>query len=194
MIIPFKCNKVKLTSPFGLRTLAGKKQNHPGYDLVGVGSHDVTAVTGGRVVHSRIITDKANPTWQWGNYVCVKGDDGRYYYYCHLKSRNVVQNQIVTAGDKLGVMGNTGYSFGAHLHFEVRQADAKTPVCPEEILGIPNQTGTYENSPLAELMEDLRVLEKEGVINTPSYWYKTAPTVKHLPEFIHKMAARLRRK
>lgn len=189
MIIPFKSSKVKLTSPYGERTLAGKKQNHPGYDLVGVGSHDVTAVTNGRVVHSRIITDKSNPTWQWGNYVCVKGDDGRYYYYCHLKSRSVEQNQIVLAGDKLGVMGNTGYSFGAHLHFEVRQANGKTKVNPEEILGIPNVIGTYEAE--TQLERDLALLTEKGVINTPSYWLKTAPMVKHLPELIRKVAEKI---
>ena len=193
MIIPFKCDKVKLTSPYGYRTLDGKRQFHSGYDLVGVGSYDVVAAVGGRVVHSRIITDKSNATWQWGNYVCIKGDDGRYYYYCHLKSRSVAQNQTVRAGDKLGVMGNTGYSFGAHLHFEVREADCKTTVCPEEILGIPNKTGTYENSPLSQLEEDLKVLEKHGIINTPSYWYKTATRVKYLPELIHNMAEYIKR-
>ena len=84
MIIPFKTNKVKLTSAFGNRVLNGQKQFHGGYDLVGVGSYEVTCAAGGKVIRSRIITDKNNPTWQWGNYVCVRGSDGYDYYYCHL--------------------------------------------------------------------------------------------------------------
>ena len=40
--------------------------------------------------------------------------------------------------------------------------------------------------------DDLDVLVKNGVINTPSYWKTKAPTVQYLPELIHKMAEKLR--
>ena len=192
MIIPFKASSVKLTSPYGSRTLDGKTAFHSGYDLVGVGSTDVTAAVGGKVVASRIITDKSNLTWQWGNYVCILGDDGRYYYYCHLASRAVNKGDTVKVGDKLGVMGNTGYSLGAHLHFEVREKDGKTTANPETILGIPNKVGVYAASAKSQLERDLDVLVARGVIKTPAYWQKAAPTVKYLPELIHNMAEVLR--
>lgn len=192
MIIPFKCNKVRLTSPYGNRTLNGTKQFHTGYDLVGVGSYDICAAVGGKVVHSRIITDKNNATWQWGNYVCIKGTDGLYYYYCHMKSRAVTAGQIVNAGDKLGVMGNTGYSFGAHLHFEVRSADGKKKINPETILGIPNKTGTYTGK--SELETDLDLLTEKGIINTPSYWVSAVLKVKYLTNLIHSFAEYVRKK
>lgn len=189
MIIPFACSSVKVTSPFGTRVLNGKTESHSGYDLVGVGSWDVAAAVGGTVVQSRIVTDKSNSTWQWGNYVCIRTADGQYHYYCHMKSRAVQKGQTVKAGDKLGVMGNTGYSFGAHLHFEVRAADGKTKVSPETVLGIPNKTGKYA---LPQLSADLAVLQRHGVINSPDYWEKTAPTVKYLSELIHNVAEVLR--
>ncbi|MBQ5389585.1 MAG: M23 family metallopeptidase [Clostridia bacterium] len=189
MIIPFRCNSVRVTSPFGERTLSGEKNWHSGYDMVGVGSCFVTAAVGGVVVQSRIVTDKSNATWQWGNYVCIKTDAGQYHYYCHLASRTVAKGQYVRAGDKLGVMGNTGYSFGAHLHFEVRAADGKTLICPESVLGIPNQTGTYQ---VSSLTADLQVLLARGVLNSPAYWEKTAPTVRYLPELLHNVAEVLR--
>lgn len=192
MIIPFKCNKVRLTSPFGDRVLNGVKQNHTGYDLVGVGSYDVCAVAGGKVVHSRIITDKTNPTWQWGNYVCIKGNGGLYYYYCHMASRAVKAGQTVKAGDKLGVMGNTGYSFGAHLHFEVRSADGKTKINPETILKIPNKTGIYTAK--SGLESDLEILVEKGIINTPSYWVSAVLKVKYLTDLIHSFAEYVRKK
>lgn len=192
MVIPFSTERVKLTSGYGNRTLNGKTDFHSGYDLVGIGTTDVTAAVGGKVAVSRIITDKSNLTWQWGNYVCILGDDGRYYYYCHLASRAVNKGDTVKVGDKLGVMGNTGYSLGAHLHFEVREKDGKTTVNPETILGIPNKVGVYAVSTKSQLERDLDVLVAHGVIKTPAYWQKTAPTVKYLPELIHNMAEVLR--
>lgn len=144
MIIPFNAKTVRVTSPYADRTLNGVTAFHPGYDMVGIGSWDVTAAVSGKVVQSRIVTDTSNITWQWGNYVCIKTDAGQYHYYCHMASRAVTQGQTVKAGDKLGVMGNTGYSFGAHLHFEVRDTNGKTTLCPETVLGIPNAEGTYE--------------------------------------------------
>lgn len=190
MLIPFNCGSVRLTSTYGPRILKGKKEVHPGYDMVGIGSYDVVAVVGGTVMQSRMVTDRTNPTWQWGNYVCIRTDDGQYHYYCHLASRSVTKGQTVTAGTKLGVMGNTGYSFGAHLHFEVRAADGQTKISPENILGIPNKAGVYTQTSLAR---DLDVLHRHGVINTPSYWKKTAPRVQYLEELIHNMAEALNR-
>ena len=192
MIIPFSTDRVKLTSPYGQRTLNGKTDTHSGYDLVGVGSTDVTAAVGGKVAVSRIITDKSNLTWQWGNYVCILGDDGRYYYYCHLASRAVSKGDTVTAGDKLGVMGSTGYSFGAHLHFEVREKDGKTTASPEMILGIPNKVGVYKIPAKSQLERDRDVVVAHGVIKTPEYWQQTAPKVQYLSKLIHNMAEVLR--
>ena len=44
------------------------------------------------------------------------------------------------------------------------------------------------------LGDDLDVLVKNGVINSPAYWKNKAPTVQYLPEFIHNMAEKLRQK
>lgn len=186
MIIPFKTDTVRVTSPYGKRTLNGAADYHAGYDMVGVGSSDVVAAVGGTVVASRIVTDKSNLTWQWGNYVCIKTDDGQYHYYCHLASRAVTKGQRVKAGDKIGVMGNTGYSFGAHLHFEVRKSDGRTTVSPETVLGIPNKTGTYTDKP--DLERDLEALTNAGVINSPDYWAKNADKLEYLRNLYHNMA------
>lgn len=53
---------------------------------------------------------------------------------------------------------------------------------------LPYITYEAENS----LENDLDVLVKNGVINSPAYWETKAPTVKHLPELIHNMAEKLR--
>ena len=49
--------------------------------------------------------------------------------------------QRVNAGDHLGIEGNTGYSFGSHCHFEVRENGVS--VDPAPFLGIVNAVGTY---------------------------------------------------
>ena len=134
--------KFKVTSIFGKRTLNGKTEMHKGIDVVGLTGKHICAVAPGVVRASTIITDKTNPTWQWGHYVRVDGDDGHRYYYCHMKERLVSVGRRVDIGDHLGVEGNTGYSFGSHCHFEVRDA-AGNSVNPAPFLGIENRTGTY---------------------------------------------------
>jgi murein DD-endopeptidase MepM/ murein hydrolase activator NlpD len=140
-LTPFEANKFRVTSPYGQRTLNGTSQFHGGVDLVGVGSTAVCSVCDGIVLSSQIITDKSNRTWEWGNYVAVQASDGAVIYYCHLDSRAVKKGERVKKGQRIGIMGNTGYSFGAHLHFEVRRNNSK--VNAAEYLGIPNKTGEY---------------------------------------------------
>ena len=141
VLSPFESNKYRLTSPYGQRTLNGASQFHNGVDLVGVDSTAVCSVCDGVVISSQIITDKSNLTWQWGNYVSVQAEDGTMMYYCHLASRAVKKGDTVKKGQRIGIMGNTGYSFGAHLHFEVRRNNKS--INAADFLGIPNKTGTY---------------------------------------------------
>ena len=141
--------RYKVTSPFGNRTLNGSADDHKGIDVVGIENKYVCAVVGGQVVSSTMITDRSNRTWEWGNYVCVLGDDGRRYYYCHLSSRAVGVGQKIKAGDHVGIEGNTGYSFGSHCHFEVRKNGVS--VNPAPFLGIENKIGTYGRDYRAEV-------------------------------------------
>ena len=115
-----------------------ERKDHNGLDIVGIDSRDILCPADGIVKSSTIVTDHSNLTWQWGNYVRVDDAQGRRLFFCHMDSRSVIAGQRVKQGDKLGIMGNTGYSFGAHTHFEVRDGDGKTILDPAEYLGIPN--------------------------------------------------------
>lgn len=151
MISPYKGGKFRITSRYGTRTLNGKTEEHGGIDVVGISSKEVCAVAPGVVVASRIVTDKSNLTWQWGNYVAVRGDDGKTVYYCHMKERKAVVGQRVDIGDDIGIEGNTGYSFGAHLHLEIREGNKR--INAAEYIGVPNEIGIYETEVEDEMNE-----------------------------------------
>ena len=147
-ISPFECGDFRCTSKQGLRIhpIAKVPRMHNGMDLVAktTGVPYVVAVEDGTVVRSRCVKREADSgnTWQWGEYVAIRGRSGRVIYYCHLDKRLVNAGETVKAGDRIGVEGNTGYSTGRHLHFEVRNAAGKA-TSAAAVLGIPNRVGEY---------------------------------------------------
>lgn len=149
-ISPFECGNFRCTSKQGLRMhpIAKLPRMHNGMDLVaksGVTIPYVVSVEDGTVVRSRCVkreNDSGN-TWQWGEYVAIRGRSGRVIYYCHLDKRLVEAGHKVKAGDRIGIEGNTGYSTGRHLHFEVRNAAGKA-TSAAEVLGCKNCVGEFE--------------------------------------------------
>ena len=134
----------RVTSGFRLAA----RPNHNGIDIVGDDDKTVHAVAGGTVGFAGVVPKSAGGlTWQWGYYVRIDGNDGRKYYYCHMAagSLHVRAGQRVQAGTALGTMGNTGYSFGAHTHFEVRNAYG-TAIDPASYAGVRNAVGTYTDT------------------------------------------------
>lgn len=96
---------------------------HYGIDLV---NKDYTL--GNIVAHSSgvVVETRDNATGfekgSYGNYVKIKHDNGYYTLYAHgkYKSLRVKKGDRVEKSAFLMEMGNTGESYGAHLHFEVR--------------------------------------------------------------------------
>lgn len=88
----------------------------------------------------------------YGNFVKIKHKDGYYTLYAHLKEVYVKKGQIVTKGQKLGYMGETGNAYGVHLHFEIRNSyDRRIDPTPYLDKDLPNETKavyyqTYDNT------------------------------------------------
>jgi len=59
----------------------------------------------------------------FGNLVIIRHVNGLETYYAHLSKIKVKPNQIVKAGELIGLGGSTGRSYGPHLHFETRFRD-----------------------------------------------------------------------
>lgn len=87
---------------------------HKGMDIAGPEGTPVTAVAAGTVKF-------AGWSDQGYGYLVVI-DHGAYQsLYAHLREQpSVHTGQVVSAGTFLGPMGNTGFSSGPHLHFEIR--------------------------------------------------------------------------
>jgi len=99
-----------VTSDFGPR----KRRFHYGIDLrVSVGQ-DVYAAFDGKVR----VTDCDK--YGYGKFVVIRHSNGLETLYGHLSEILVEANQYVSAGDRIGLGGNTGRSTGPHLHFEFR--------------------------------------------------------------------------
>ena len=97
---------------------------HNGVDVVGEGRtlDMVKAHSSGKVIWIQ----KGQPhnpgstgNESYGNCVKIKHDNGMFTLYAHLADVRVSLNQRVEQGQDIGYMGNTGNSYGAHLHFEV---------------------------------------------------------------------------
>lgn len=61
----------------------------------------------------------------YGNMILIKHPNGMKTRYAHLQSVNVKKGQSVKAGQQIGVQGNTGNSYGTHLHYEVYNSAGK---------------------------------------------------------------------
>lgn len=64
--------------------------------------------------------------YSYGNYVVIDHGGGMSTIYAHMSSRACSSGDYVQQGQVIGYVGNTGYSFGNHLHFEVRVNGART--------------------------------------------------------------------
>lgn len=79
----------------------------------------------------------------YGYYIVIRHPNGLETLYGHLSKQLVKENQVVRAGEVIGLGGNTGRSTGSHLHFETRLlGEAINPVY---MFDFPNQdvTGNF---------------------------------------------------
>ncbi|MBE4907034.1 peptidoglycan DD-metalloendopeptidase family protein [Bacillus luteolus] len=104
----------RLTSGYGHRW----GSLHAGVDIANRSANvPVVAAAAGTVFRSYYSSS-------YGNVVFITHNiNGQIYttVYAHLESRNVSEGQSVDKGTRIGYMGNTGRSYGKHLHFEIHK-------------------------------------------------------------------------
>ncbi|MCF0216080.1 MAG: peptidoglycan DD-metalloendopeptidase family protein [Fibrobacteraceae bacterium] len=104
----------RISSPYGIRTY----RMHRGVDLGLCNGEDRTIVApfSGVVVKVRNQGRRKG----YGKYVILDHGNGLTTTYAHLAKWTVNVGDSLQVGDTLGIGGNTGRSFGAHLHFEMK--------------------------------------------------------------------------
>ena len=103
-----------ITTRYGARGLNGKA--HSGLDIAAPWGTPVLAALSGTVI--RAGWDR----FGYGNLVVIRGVDQHEYWYAHNSSLAVRVGQKVQQGQMISRVGSTGFSSGAHLHFEIRSS------------------------------------------------------------------------
>ena len=102
----------KITDIFGYRPR--RRRMHYGLDVKVQRGDTIRAAFDGKV---RYVSYQRRG---YGNYVVIRHPNGLETLYAHLTKKMVDENEVVKAGDPIGLGGNTGRSTGTHLHFETR--------------------------------------------------------------------------
>ena len=102
-----------VTNPFGYRW----GRLHAGIDIGVPYGTPIHAAASGTVVIAGWVDG-------YGNYTCIDHGGGMATCYGHQSAFAVSTGAHVSQGQVIGYVGNTGHSFGAHLHFEVRHRTA----------------------------------------------------------------------
>ncbi|MDE5558965.1 MAG: peptidoglycan DD-metalloendopeptidase family protein [Ruminococcus sp.] len=129
--------------------------NHDGVDIHSKGDDTIYAA------YSGVVDDVANSCDHinygaackhyktYGNYIRIKGDNGIYFYYGHLKQNSITvkKGDRVEKGQAIATMGSSGYSTGKHLHFEIRQTTSSSTRLNANPKGTLNGLVTYKDGP-----------------------------------------------
>lgn len=95
---------------------------HTGIDIAGPYGSEIDATDGG-------IAYTYAAGFGYGNHVIIVHANGFTSLYGHMASFAVVSGASVAKGQKIGYEGSTGFSTGAHLHFEIRLNEAPQDPC-----------------------------------------------------------------
>lgn len=105
--------KGRITSPYGVRVLSGRKEFHSGIDIGAPTGTNIVAAESGMVSYAGYMRG-------FGNVIILSHNRGYSTVYGHNLVNKVKKGQWVKKGSIIGKVGRTGNATGSHLHFEVR--------------------------------------------------------------------------
>lgn len=104
-----------ITTPYGNRIspITHLREFHGAIDIAGLGTGSPIYASNNGNVYRATYSDS------YGNYIIINHNNGYYTLYAHLSKISVKEGQLVRKGMEIGRMGSTGWSTGAHLHYEI---------------------------------------------------------------------------
>ncbi len=113
-VLPVPAQSYYISSDYGWRDdpLEGDWSFHGGVDFAAAEGTEVYAVMDGVVVCNYL-------SMSYGNCIMIRHADGSVSLYAHLQYAFAREGEVVQAGAQIGTVGQTGYTTGAHLHFEI---------------------------------------------------------------------------
>lgn len=131
-------------------------QGHRGIDIPAPEETPIRACRGGTIIRSAFDDDPHG----WGNYVEIDHGNGMKTLYAHMVRRAVYVGQEVAQGQIIGTVGDTGYSFGNHLHLEFNLngtlVDPLLYINPEDEPPDPEPPGPVQPHFIAPIICELR--------------------------------------
>ncbi len=153
----------RLTSGYGWRN----NRPHYGVDIKLNTGDSVYSVFDGMVRIARYSST-------YGNVVVIRHDNGLETLYAHLSKRSVKEGDEVAVGDVIGLGGNTGRSYGSHLHFETRYLGE--PINPKDVFTINDSTfqvradSLFLSSESFSFLKEVRKIKYHRVRSGDSLW------------------------
>ena len=149
-----------VTSNFGRR---GSRRYHYGIDIKAQTGDTIYAAFDGKIRVKQF--DRRG----YGYYVVIRHLNGLETLYGHMSKFLVTENDFVMSGDPIGLAGNTGRSFGSHLHFETRFLGK--PIDPNFIIDFENKVchrDTYlvSNDSYKKTTLSSRVIKRQEPVRT----------------------------
>ncbi len=118
----------RISSPYNNVSKIRFYKPHKGVDYVAPIGSPITAAADGVV----IVADGQTLHPNFGNTVLIQHKGGYQTLYAHLASISVKPGDWISAGQRIGVIGDTGRTTGVHLHFEVMRDQLRLD--PETVL------------------------------------------------------------
>ncbi|MDF2606341.1 MAG: hypothetical protein K0S34_531 [Bacillales bacterium] len=147
-------------------TFGTRDGKHYGIDIAAGEGTPVSAAHNGKVTKSYYSST-------YGNVIFIKSDDGYETIYAHLSNRLVSEGETVNVGKIIGSVGNTGRSYGAHLHFEVHKGewniDKSNAIDP--LLLVNNDEKSIEVVNSNKEVNDNNIKISYSVLKDDTLWY-----------------------
>lgn len=135
---PFVLTQVYGVTDFSKTAYASGEHN--GIDYAPRGDKDALAAADGKVIATGDMG-----RYGYGRWVAIDHNNGLITLYGHLSKISTKSGKKVDQGDKIGTIGNTGYSTGTHLHFTVFVSSTFDIVKSKKVSGIKIPTGATVN-------------------------------------------------